>query len=352
MRNTPDFSLADQVVGRALEAGAFTSACLLVGRGERVLYRRAYGRLSIDDDAPPTNEHTRYDLASITKPLVVGMLTLRAMEAGRLCLWDRLGTFLDAPADKRDITIAQILTHTAGFPTGLHLWELSHSPESAVERILNAPLASPPGARVRYCCVGFILLGQLLECLYGTDLRELAFREVFRPLRMRDTGFLPQDGNIAATEMQDDGRCLQGVVHDENARFLGGVAGNAGVFGNMDDLALFLQMLCQRGALPDGTRYLAPATVELAMRNHTPGMAQGRGLSFYLPAYDNGYTGDLFPPQTVGHTGFTGSSFALDPTSGLYVIFLTNRICPSRDSLDIYRVRRLLHNAVYAAASR
>lgn len=352
MRNAPDFSLADQVVGRALEAGAFTSACLLVGRGERVLYRRAYGRLSIDDDAPPTNEHTRYDLASITKPLVVGMLTLRAMEAGRLCLWDRLGTFLDAPADKRDITIAQILTHTAGFPTGLHLWELSHSPESAVERILNAPLASPPGARVRYCCVGFILLGQLLECLYGTDLRELAFREVFRPLRMRDTGFLPQDGNIAATEMQDDGRCLQGVVHDENARFLGGVAGNAGVFGNMDDLALFLQMLCQRGALPDGTRYLAPATVELAMRNHTPGMAQGRGLSFYLPAYDNGYTGDLFPPQTVGHTGFTGSSFALDPTSGLYVIFLTNRICPSRDSLDIYRVRRLLHNAVYAAASR
>ena len=352
MRNTPDFSLADQVVGRALEAGAFTSACLLVGRGERVLYRRAYGRLSIDDDAPPTNEHTRYDLASITKPLVVGMLTLRAMEAGRLCLWDRLGTFLDAPEDKRDITIAQILTHTAGFPTGLHLWELSHSPESAVERILNAPLASPPGARVRYCCVGFILLGQLLECLYGTDLRELAFREVFRPLRMRDTGFLPQDGNIAATEMQDDGRCLQGVVHDENARFLGGVAGNAGVFGNMDDLALFLQMLCQRGALPDGTRYLAPATVELAMRNHTPAMAQGRGLSFYLPAYDNGYTGDLFPPQTVGHTGFTGSSFALDPTSGLYVIFLTNRICPSRDSLDIYRVRRLLHNAVYAAASR
>ena len=117
-----------------------------------------------------------------------------------------------------------------------------------------------------------------------------------------------QDGNIAATEMQDDGRCLQGVVHDENARFLGGVAGNAGVFGNMDDLALFLQMLCRRGQLPDGTHYLCPATVELAMRNHTPGMAQGRGLSFYLPAFDNGYTGDLFPRETVGHTGFTGTA--------------------------------------------
>ena len=262
MRNSPNFSLADEVIVRALEAGAFPSACLLVGRDERVLYRRAYGRLSIEDDAPLTNEHTRYDLASVTKPLVVGMLTLRAMEAGKLCLWDRLGTFLDAPPDKRDITIAQILTHTAGFPTGLHLWELSDQPENSAETILNAPLVSPPGARVRYCCAGFILLGQLLECLYGMGLNELA------------------------------------------------------------------------------------------MRNHTPGMAQGRGLSFYLPAYDNGYTGDLFPRETVGHTGFTGTSFALDPTSGLYVIFLTNRICPSRDSLEIYRVRRLLHNAVYAAASR
>ena len=228
MRNSPNFSLADEVIVRALEAGAFPSACLLVGRDERVLYRRAYGRLSIEDDAPLTNEHTRYDLASVTKPLVVGMLTLRAMEAGKLCLWDRLGTFLDAPPDKRDITIAQILTHTAGFPTGLHLWELSDQPENSAETILNAPLVSPPGARVRYCCAGFILLGQLLECLYGMGLNELAMKEVFWPLKMRDTGYLPQDGNIAATEMQDDGRCLQGVVHDENARFLGGVAGNAG----------------------------------------------------------------------------------------------------------------------------
>ena len=168
-------------------------------------------------------------------------------------------------------------------------------------------------------------------------------KEVFWPLKMRDTGYLPQDGNIAATEMQDDGRCLQGVVHDENARFLGGVAGNAGVFGNMDDLALFLQMLCRRGQLPDGTHYLCPATVELAMRNHTPGMAQGRGLSFYLPAYDNGYTGDLFPRETVGHTGFTGTSFALDPTSGLYVIFLTNRKMCIRDRGISLPKRRRAH---------
>ncbi|MEG0512118.1 MAG: serine hydrolase domain-containing protein [Clostridia bacterium] len=352
MRGVMNFSQADQVLLNAIDKNAFTSACLLVGKRERVLYRHSYGRLSMDDDAPLTNEHTRYDLASLTKPLVVGMLTLRAVESGKLCLWDKLSAFIDAPPDKRDITIAQILTHTAGFPTGLHLWKEAATPAQSTEILLHTSLASPPGARVHYCCGGYILLGQLLECLYGAELKELATQEVFWPLKMQKTGYLPTNGNIAATEMQDDGRCLQGVVHDENAQFLGGVAGNAGVFSTMDDLALFMQMLAAEGALPDGSHFLSSATVRLAMKNHTEGMAQGRGLGFYLPYYDNGYAGDLFPKETIGHTGFTGTSFTYDPTTGLYVILLTNRICPSRESLEIYRVRRLLHNVIYAAANR
>ncbi len=348
MRYTPAFARADEVVRRAVAQGAFPAASLLIGRHEKVLFRRAYGTLSAEEDAPPVNERTRYDLASLTKPLVVGMLTLRAMEAGRLCLWDKLGTFIDAPRDKADISIEQILTHTAGFPTGVHLWERAEDPAQSADIILRTPLIAPPGLRELYCCTGYILLGQLLECLYDTELSALARREVFEPLRMSSTGYNPTSGNIAATEMQDDGRCLQGVVHDENARFLGGVSGNAGVFSTMDDLALFLQMLSARGQLPDGSRYLCPKTVEAAFVNRTPGMAQGRGLSFYLPWYDSGYIGDLFPKETIGHTGFTGTSITLDPTSGLYVVFLTNRVCPSRDSLGIYRVRRLLHNAIMA----
>lgn len=349
MRRTPDFSLADQVVKKALEREAFTAACVLAGRNERVLFRRAYGRLSIEENAGLCNEQTRFDLASVTKPLVTGMLSLRAMESGKLCLWDRLGSFIDAPPDKQEITVAQILTHTAGFPPGLHLWQKARDPEQSTELILSAPLDARPGARVRYSCTGYILLGQLLECLYGLPLDELAMQEIFWPLKMKNTSYLPAGGNIAATEMQDEGCCLTGAVHDENARFLGGVSGNAGVFSTMDDLALFVQMLAAEGELPDGSRYLCPATVRLSMRNHTPGMEQGRGLGFYLPGYDNGYTGDLFPKETIGHTGFTGVSFSLDPTTGIYLIFLTNRVCPSRESVEIYRTRRLLHNAVYAA---
>ncbi len=350
MRSNVDFSKADQVIRQALSDEAFTSCNLLVGRGDRVLFRRAYGRLSMEDDAPLTTEHTRYDIASLTKPLVIGMLTLRAMEAGKLCLWDQLGTFVETPEDKQSITIGQLLTHTAGFSTGLHLWESGKAPEETAELLLNAPLRYRPGTGQQYCCAGYILLGQLLECLYDMPLNDLAVQEIFWPLKMQNTGYLPAPGNIAATEMQDDGLCLTGQVHDENARFLGGVSGNAGVFSTMDDLALFLQMLAAKGALPDGSRYLSPATVRLSMQNHTPGLPQGRGLGFYLPRLDNGYTGDLFPASTIGHTGFTGASFTLEPESGLYIVLLTNRICPSRDSMGIYRVRRLLHNAVYAAA--
>jgi len=344
------FAKADQAIRSAMDHNAFTAACLLAGRHDRILHRCAYGRLSIDDDAPLTNEHTLFDLDSLTKPLTVGLITLRAVESGTLCLWDQLGTFLNAPEDKQNITIGQLLTHTAGFPTGIHLWERARSMEDAADVLLHTPLMAPPGARVHYCCAGYILLGQLLECLYQTPLDELAAQEVFRPLRMSRTGYLPADGNIAATEMQDDGRCLQGLVHDENAQFLGGVSGNAGLFSTMDDVALALQMLSTEGQLPDGTQYLSRASVRLALQSRTPGMAQERSLLFDLPALHSGFTGDLFPAQTVGHTGFTGCSMALDPQSGLYVVFLTNRVCPSRDSTDIYRVRRLIHNTVYAAA--
>ena len=344
--HTPDFTMADSVITRGLRENAYTAACVLCGQGDRVLHRRAFGRLSMEDDSPMTNEQTRFDIASITKPLVTGLLALRALEAGKLCLSDRLDTFFDAPDDKAAITIEQLLTHTAGFPGGVHLWEKTSDPMNAAQVILDLPLACAPGARTIYGCAGYILLGQLLECLYNLELSELAAQEIFWPLKMRRTGFNPQDGNIAATEMQDDGRCLQGITHDENTQFLGGIAGNSGVFSTMDDLALMLQMLANEGGLPGGSQYLSPSTVRMALRDR----GMGRTLLFQLPVLERGYTGDLFPKETVGHTGFTGTSITLDPTTGFYAVLLTNRICPSRDSTGIYRIRRLLHNAVYAAS--
>ncbi len=335
MRN--DFSRADQAVRQGLRDGAYTAACLLAGRGQKVLFRRAYGRLSTRDDAPHANEQTRFDIDSLTKPLVGGMLALRAMEAGKLCLNDRLGTFIDAPGDKADITIRQILTHTAGFASDLRLPDIAKTPQDAALAILDAPLAAEPGTQVIYTSAGMILLGQLLECLYDQELSELAMQEIFWPLKMHKTGFCPTGGNIAKTQKQ-------GTASDENAAFLGGVCASAGVFSTMDDLALWLQMIAANGALADGSRYLCEASIRLMMREHAP----ARALAFALPGV-NGFTGDLFPPETIGHTGFTGCSAAMDPATGAYAVFLTNRTCPGDDNPAIYRIRRLLHNAVYAA---
>jgi len=339
-----DFSRADQVVRQGLKDGAYTAACLLAGCGPKVLFRRAYGRLSTEEDAPYTNEQTRFDLDSLTRPLVTGMLTLRAMEAGKLCLNDRLDTFLHAPEDKAGVTIAQILTHTAGFDPQLNLCAECQSAQDAAHIILEKPLICAPGEQVCYGSAGYVLLGQLLECLYHMELSELAMQEVFWPLGMQRTGYLPKDGNMAAGEMQDHGQYLRGVSFDQNARFLGGVSGHAGVFGTMDDLALWMQMIAAEGMLPDGSQYLSKAAVRLMLKEFAP----GRGLGFAFPASD-GFTGDLFPKETIGHTGQTGCSAAYDPTTGVYVVFLTNRVCPSRDNPAIHRIRRLLHNAVYAA---
>lgn len=342
------FASTDAVIRRAIETGCFPAASLLIGQGERVLFRRAYGRLSIEENAPPATEHTLYDLDALTTPLTVGMLSLRALEEGRWCLWDQLGSFIEAPADKAGLSIEQLLTHTAGFPAQTNLWEHTHEPMESAGVILQTPLIAPPGTRACFSGLDSILLGQLLECLYDTELSALAKREIFDPLGMAATCYNPVDGNIAATEMQDDGRCLQGVAYDENTRFLGGVSGGAGLFSTMDDLALFLQMLCARGRLADGSRFLCGATVDAALRNRIPGMNGGFGLGLQLPWYADGYIGDLFPCETVGHTGATGVSLTLDPKSGLYVVLLTNSVCPSRDNGGIHRVRRLVHNSVMA----
>ena len=332
-----DFSRADQVVLTGLKDGAYTAACLLVGRGERVLFRRAYGRLSRNEEAPRANEQTRFDLDTLTEPLVTGMLALRAMEAGKLCLNDTLDTFLHAPEDKKDITIAQLLCHTSGMRPCLPLQEMAQQPQDAARVILDQPLEAEPGTKMLYGGNGHMLLGQLLECLYGMELSELAVQEVFWPLKMQRAGYLPKDGNIAFADEN-------GNVFDDNARFLGGVSGHAGVFGSMDDLALWMQLLAADGVLPDGSRYLSKASVSLVKKQWFP----DRSLCFAFPGA-TGFTGDLFPAQTIGHATATGCSVALDPETGVYTVFLTNAVSAGESGYGIHRLRRLLHNAVYAA---
>jgi CubicO group peptidase (beta-lactamase class C family) len=196
--------------------------------------------------------------------------------------------------------------------------------------------------------MGYILLGKILEKISGLPLDQLADEYVFRPLGMKNTGYHPA-GTCAPTELDPaTGQCLQGIVHDENARFLKGISANAGVFSNIDDMITFVKMLAL-----GGNGYLSPATLAAALRNRTPdSKGEFRGLGFNLAGSPKSFLGDLVSPRAYGHTGFTGTSIAIDPATGLWVVLLTNRVCPTRANLKLTRIRHLVHNAAAAEASR
>lgn len=337
------FARTSALVAQGLEQGAYPSACLSVGIGPRVVCQRTFG------DATP---HTLYDMASVSKILGATMIALRWLEEGKLRLYDRVGAFLDAPADKADITILHLMTHTSGIPDHFLLQEECAAPEEAAQAILRHPLAQAPGGTPIYSCMGYILLGKLLEIIGGEPLDKLAQAWVFDPLGMTRTTYHPT-GDVAPTEWDPETQALlRGVVHDENARFLGGISANAGIFSDLTDMTRFAQMLACGGRLPDGSAYLSPATLRAALVNRTPGSdREFRGLGFNLAGSPANFLGDLMSPRAYGHTGFTGTSFAVDPETGLFVVLLTNRVCPTRDNLRLIRLRSLIHNTAAAEAS-
>lgn len=335
--------LLDALLEKGLEQGTYPGAVAACGCRGQVCAISYVGKIS--QDGPMTDRHTRYDMASLSKVLGPTMVALRALEDGDLTLYDTLGMYFDGvPEDKRDITVKQLMTHSAGFEPAFWLSDEAETPEDALAALMAHPLAYAPGTDVRYSCMGYITLGKLLERLYGQPLDVLARERVFEPLGMKNTCYCPEGGNIAATEVdKETGIAWQGIVHDENARFLRGVSANAGVFSDIDDMIAFAQMLACGGG-----EYLSPATLEAAIRCHAHTEEVSRGLGFHLAGTPANYMGDLFPPCSFGHTGFTGTSLAVDPTTGFYVVLLSNRVHPTRENLKLMRFRRAMHNRLYA----
>lgn len=333
------FDFLQPMLEDAVSDGVFPSAVAAVGVRDQVM-----ATVSVGDATP----ETRFDMASVTKVMATTMLALMALEEGALTLQDSLSQYFPAPADKADITIFELLTHTGGFTPSFWLFSEINSPSEAAAAILRHPLEARPDGTPRYSCMGFILLGKLLEGIYGKPLDVLAQERVFAPLGMSHTGYNPQGGNIAPTEVDlETGIAWCGVVHDENAQFMGGVSGNAGVFSDIADCCRFAAMLA---AGDDG--FLSPATLRKAITDYTPNAEEHRGLGFQVGGKANSFMGDLFPAASFGHAGFTGTSLLVDPTSGLYAILLSNRIHPTRENEGLTRFRKIFHNRIYAAASR
>ena len=348
----------DDAVAAAIARGDLPGAVVLVGRGDTVLLRRAYGFRAVEPAREAMTVDTIFDVASLTKAVATAPAVMLLVQEGKLRLADpvarHLPEFAPEGGERAKVTVEQLLTHRAGFPPDDPLELYSGTPAEIFARKFRQPLAHAPGSVFTYSDVGYEVLGELVARVAGEPLDRFAAERLFRPLKMRDTGFLPlarPDGasvaaRIAPTERRD-GRFARGEVHDPRAFALGGVAGHAGLFSTADDLARFCRMLLRGGTL-GGTRVLAPLSVEALTRPRFYGDGGVRALGFDVETAFSSNRGDLFPPGSFGHTGFTGTSLWIDPASRTYVLFLSNRVHPDGKG-DVGPLRGLV--ATLAAAA-
>ena len=343
MERTADFLQARLQEGLLL--GCYHAAAAAVGIREKVV-SEAFAGEAPTPGGQRVDAHTRFDMASLSKVLGPTMIVLKALEEGTIRLEDTVGDFFEhAPSDKRDITVFMLMTHTGGFHPSFRLDQMGITPDRVTEAILTRPLEQRPGEKPVYSCMGYILLAKMLEKRFGRPLNELAEERVFAPLGMRETGYCPPpDALCAATEVDPaTGKPWIGVVQDENARFQGGVSGNAGVFMPLADGIRFASMLSQMGK-----GYLRRETMEKAVRNYTPGQEAHRGLGFQLAGTPDCFFSSAVPDRCFGHTGFTGTSLMVEPESGLWVLLLSNRVYPTRENTALFPFRRQLHADCYA----
>lgn len=294
----------ERTLDELIEAGILSHAAVRVGQGDEVLYTAFRGGV---------DENTLFDMASVTKVMATTSLALIALDRGLIALDDGVSKWYP---NAKTIMVKHLLTHTIG---------IGHKPlnkegntyENIAERILEIPQDIAIGTDVRYSCPGFILLGKILEQVFEKPL-DVSTRElVCSPLGLARTSFLPEDKRSAVNANVDE--ALRGTVNDYNCRFLGGVAGNAGLFSCLADLTRYVRFLRDRGA-----PLVSEDTFLLAAQNHTVGMSESRGLGFLYVDERYAQTGGLFAEGAIGHCGHTGQSVFVDYRSGLYAIILSD----------------------------
>ncbi len=335
---------AGEVLAAAVRSGVIPGAVFAAGAPGRPAEVVVAGAAQVRGG--PHREMDRdtvFDLASLTKVVATLPAVLRLAGLGALALEDRVTRFLAGfRGGGRDaVTVRQLLAHTAGLPAGLPFWERCPDPDEAGRALLRVPLSHLPGTRVVYSDIGFMLLGRMVSAVTGSALDVSVGELVTRPLGMTRTCFRPEAGaagQAAATEVQPDSTALVGVVHDENARFLGGVAGHAGLFAPAGDLVRYLNEAWLGGD------FLAAACRREAGRNQTGGLGGARGLGWVLRGDPADSMGTRWPPGSVSHTGFTGTSLACDPVSGGWAVLLTNEVHFGRDRGVIRRLREAVHD--------
>ncbi|MBA2301006.1 MAG: beta-lactamase family protein [Acidobacteria bacterium] len=356
------FGRAADLLRASIAARAFPAAAVQVGSREAVLWEEAFGTLTYDRDAPDATTDTIFDLASLTKIICTGTLAMRALDDGLLRLDDRVAEWIIGwrGADRREVTVGDLLAHSAGLTAYLPYFRDLTGRVEFQHAIAETPLEYEPRTRAVYSDLGFMLLGFILEDARAraatgwagaTDpasLLQAQFRRVASNLTLEPLTFnLSRAWRPRTAPTEQDpwrGRTLVGEVHDENTWALGGAAGHAGLFGTAAAVGSFA-----RAALHtiNGAHILAkPETMRtFTTRTDVPGSSRALGWDTMLPTSS---CGTRMSASAIGHTGFTGTSVWIDWERDLYVVMLTNRVHPSRDNDAIRQIRPRFHDAVVA----
>jgi uncharacterized protein YbbC (DUF1343 family)/CubicO group peptidase (beta-lactamase class C family) len=345
---TPNLAVLDAIVLDAIHDHQIPGAVLLVGHNGQVVYRKAFGNRALEPRREPMTADTIFDVASLTKVVATTTAVMQLVQKGEVRVNDPVTKYISEFAEngKDEITVRNLLTHFSGLREDFDLDPPWQGREAGFRLAFAEKPVYPPGSRFLYSDTNFITLGALVERVTGTTLDQYCARKIFAPLQMSHTRFLPPASwrsKIAPTEYDEQGKMLRGVVHDPRARRMGGVTGHAGVFSTADDLSKFAR------ALLKGSPILAGNVVEKMTTPQQPPTAQVlRGFGWDIDSPFSSNRGDLLPVGSFGHTGFTGTSLWIDPTTQTYIILLTNAVHP-RGKGSAVALRSKVATAVAAA---
>ena len=341
--------MLDSILNDAVQHNLAPGAVAIVGHNGKVVYRKAFGFRSLTPRREPMTLDTVFDMASLTKVMATTGCVMKLFDQGKIKLADPVARYIPefGQNGKQDVTVRDLLTHYSGLPPDLELAPYWSGLEEGYRRANSERLMTPPGAVFRYSDINFIVLGEMVQRLSGEPLDRFTQEQIFRPLGMEHTTYLPPAAwrdKIAPTQIDErTGEMLRGTVHDPTARMMGGVAGHAGVFSTADDVAKLAQAL-----LDNNGKIWSPLTVE---KMTTPQQAQNqtsvRGLGWDIDSPFATNRGELLPVGSFGHTGFTGTAIWIDPMTNTYVILLTNAVHLKGGNVISLRTR--LATAVAAA---
>jgi len=333
------FAGVDDIMNAAIAQGTIPGGVVLVGHDGQVVYRKAYGMRSLEPDKEAMTVDTIFDLASITKCVATATAVMQLMQQGKVRLNDTVATYLPefAKNGKKDITVRLLLTHFSGLTEDLDLRTAWAGRDVAYQMTMDQSPVFPPGSRFSYSDINYAALGFLVEKVSGMSLDEYASRNIFAPLGMKETRFLPPAewrARIAPTEYDENHQMLRGTVHDPTARRMGGVAGHAGLFSTADDLAKFAQEMLT------GSHVLSRLSIEkMSAPQQPPTAASLRGIGWDIDSPFATNRGEFYPVGSFGHTGFTGTSIWIDPVTNSYVIILANAVHPHGHNTAIVSLR-------------